>query len=258
MRWISFSFAILVILPGLALTQPPAQPPNKEQQMLQFVLQSWEQAMGKLEKFSATCTRSAEDKTFGGPPEVYQGSAKFMRTGAKQPSRALLEIASKKDPNKYEKFLYTGVALYEWVPATKVIRIHKVPAPKPGDPPMDENIIAMLTGMTAVQAQQRYKMEWVPDKDNNKWYHYIRIYPTQAKDKADFTEARLTLWSKDFMPRQIWYLEPNGNTKTWDFQITPNDPAVTAQTFAPPQTLPDKNWRADVIEPPGTVAPKKK
>ena len=258
MRSILCSFAILTILPAFALTQQPAQPGANEQQMLGVVLKSWEDAMGKLDSFSATCTRTAEDKTFGGT-DVYTGTAKFLRSGPKQPTRALLEMTSKKDPNKYEKFLYTGTWLYEWVPALKVLRAHEVPQPKAGQPAMDENIVALLTGMTSAAAQQRYTMKWVPDKkDNNKYYHYIQIFPKADKDKADFTEARLVLTSKDFMPRQIWYHEPNGNTKTWDFQITPNDKSVTAQVFTPPQTLPAKDWRFDVIRLQQASAPPKK
>ena len=246
MRSILCIFAMLVILPTVALSQSATQPAPDEQQMLKFVLQSWEQAMGKLDSFSATCTRKAEDKTFGGT-DIFTGSAKFQRF-PKQPSRALLYMESKKNPANFEKFLYTGTYLYEWVPATKVLRVYEVQQAKAGQPAMEENIIALLTGMTSAAAQQRYTMKWVPDKtDNNKFYHYIQIFPKTPQDKADFTEARLVLWSKSFLPRQIWYHEPNGNTKTWDFEITPNDPKVTATTFAPPQAL-EKGWRVEQVK----------
>src|SRR5437868_13920167 len=83
MRPILRTLPILLVFPAVALTQPASQPaaqPNPEQ-VLPIVLKNWEQAMGKLEKFSATCTRTAEDKTFGGV-DIYQGTAKFMRSGA--------------------------------------------------------------------------------------------------------------------------------------------------------------------------------
>jgi TIGR03009 family protein len=256
MRHILRSLPILLAIPAMAFTQQPAQP--NPDQMLPWVLKNWEEAMGKLGSFSATCTRTAEDKTFGGKEE-YSGQAKFLRSKPPDPSRALLELHNKKDPSKYEKFLYTGVALYEWVPSTKVLRVHKMPPAKAGQPAMDENIVALLTGMTSAAAQKRYTMKWVPDKENkNKFYHYIQIFPKAKEDKADFTEARLVLWSKDFMPRQIWYHEPNGNTKTWDFQVTPNDPKVTPLTFTPPQG-PPQGWRQDVVQaPPAVAGPPKK
>jgi TIGR03009 family protein len=257
---ISTVLGALLVVPVLALAQQPA---SNQAKMLGYTLQNWEQAMAKLDSFSVICRRTTTDKTFGGV-ESFEGSAKFLKGAPGQTSRALLEMGSKKDPNKFEKFLYTGTYLYEWVPSTKLIRIHDVPQPKAGQPLFDDNIVALLFGMTAAAAQQRYQMTWVPDtKDNNKYYHYVQILPRLPGDKADFTEARLVLTAKDFLPRQVWYHQPNGNEITWDFEnLRKNAEAgVTATTFTPPQSLP-KDWRAERVPPPGAapaggVAPKK-
>ncbi len=224
--------------------------------MLNFVLGNWEQAMTKLDGFAVTCRRSTADKTFGGV-EVYEGSAKYLKGGAGQTSRALLEMVNKKDPSKYEKFLYTGTFLYEYVPATKVLRIHEVPPPKSGQFGVEDNIVALLFGMKADDAKRRYQMTWVADtKDNNKYYHYLQILPRTPADKADFTEARLVLTSKDFLPRQVWYHQPNGNEITWDFESLKKnqEAAIPASAFAPPQQLPP-GWRLDRVPPPGTIQP---
>jgi TIGR03009 family protein len=252
---------VLLLLPVLTVAQPPAPAPNQAQ-MLAFVLDNWEKSMTQMQHFSASCRRATTDKTFGGR-EIYEGSAKFVKSGPGQPSRALLYMEKKGDPSKYEKFLYTGTYLYEYVPATKVLRIHNVPQPKPGQPAMEDNILALLFGMKAAQAQQRYEMKWVADKDNNnKYYHYLQILPRNAQDKADFTEARLVLTSKGFLPRQVWYHQPNGNEITWDFEKVDVTTPVPLTTFAPPQTLPDKAWRVERIQPQaaipaGGVAPRK-
>lgn len=242
---------VLFALPILAAGQQPAA---NQAQMLVYTLQSWEQAMARLDSFAVNCRRTTTDKTFGGV-EAYEGSAKFLKGTQGQPSRALLELASKKNPNKFEKFLYTGTYLYEWVPATKVLRVHDVPRPKAGQPLLDDNIVALVFGMTAAAAQKRYQMTWVPDtKDKNKYYHYLQILPRTPADKADFTEARLVLTSRDFLPRQVWYHQPNGNEITWDFEVLRKnaDSRVTATTFAPPQTLP-AGWRVERSPAPGTV-----
>ncbi len=157
--WSSLS---ALLLPILVVAQP--EPPNQVQ-MLGFVLNNWEQATTKLNQFSAICRRTTTDKTFGG--EVYEGSARFIKAGPGQ-LQALLQMASTKDPSKYEKFLYTGALLYEYVPASKVLRIHDLPQPKPGQPAIEDNVLALLFGMNA--AQQRYDMKWIPDeKYNNKF-----------------------------------------------------------------------------------------
>src|SRR5258708_37381698 len=102
----------------------------------------------------------------------------------------------KAKPAIYEKFLHAGTFLYEYVPATKVLWIHEVPQPKLGQPAIEDNVLALLFGMKAAQAQQRYDMKWIPDdKYNNKFYHYLQILPKSPQDKADFTEAHLVLSS---------------------------------------------------------------
>src|SRR6202035_1197348 len=99
----------LLLLPALALAQQPPPGPNPAQ-MLSAVLDNWEKSMTQLQHFSATCRRTTTDKTFGGQ-EVFEGTAKFVKTGAGQPSRALMEMTNKKEPSKYIKYLYTGTFL---------------------------------------------------------------------------------------------------------------------------------------------------
>src|SRR6266702_7719342 len=160
MRSIWSSLPALLLLPIVVLAQQLQPLPPNQAQMLGFVLTNWEQSMTKLDRFSAICRRTTTDKTFGGQ-EVYEGSAKFIKSGPGQPSRALLQMYNKKDPSSYEKFLYTGAFLYEYIPTTKVLRIHDVPEPKPGHPAIENNVLALLFGMKAAQAQQRYDMKWI-------------------------------------------------------------------------------------------------
>jgi TIGR03009 family protein len=248
MRSIGFSLSALLLLPVAGAAQ---QPTPTAEQMLDYVLGNWEQAMTKLSSFAVVCRRTTADKTFGGV-EIYEGLAKYLKGSQGQPSRALLKMDNKKDPGKYEKFLYTGTFLYEFVPATKVLRIHDVPKAQPGQLGVDDNIVALLFGMKAADAKRRYQMTWVADsKDNNKFYHYLRILPRLPQDKADFTEARLVLTSKDFLPRQVWYHQPNGNQITWDFEELQKNAAIPPQTFLPPQQL-EAGWRVERIQPPIT------
>jgi hypothetical protein len=97
-------------------------------------------------------------------------------------------------------------------------------------------------------------MTWVPDPEyKNKYYHYLQILPRTPADKADFTEARLVLTTKDFLPAQVWYHQPNGNEVRWDFKIDATA-KILPTTFAPPQKL-ESGWRAERAPPPGSVQP---
>src|SRR5438046_866359 len=110
MRSIWPGLPALLFLPALALAQQPATQPNQTQ-MLNYVLSSWERSMGKLQSFAVTCTRTTQDKTFGGV-DVFEGPGKFLKSAQGQPSRAHLKLTNTKDPSKYEEFLYTGTFLY--------------------------------------------------------------------------------------------------------------------------------------------------
>ena len=238
------SLPALLLVAALAAAQPgaPAQDPNKDK-MLDFVLANWEKAMTGLSSFSAECVRTTVDKGIGGT-EVFTGHAKFLKSGPGQPSRALLELAKRNQPERFEKFLVTGTFLYEYVPARKVIVVHDMPPPKPGQVGED-NFLTFLFGMKADDAKKRYQMQFVPDdKGQNKWYYYLRIIPRTPQDKADFAEARLTLSSKDFMPRQLWYHQPNGNEMTWDFPKVDVNGHIPLTAFDPPRT-PPSGWRVE-------------
>ena len=50
------------------------------------------------------------------------------------------------------------------------------------------------------------------DKD----YIYVMVSARFPQDKADFQRGRLVLDNTTFLPRQLWFEEPNGNQITWD------------------------------------------
>ncbi len=87
-------------------------------------------------------------------------------------------------------------------------------------------------------------MEWLPDP--KKAYHYIRIRPRRPADKAEFTEARLSLAAADSLPRQLTYIQPNGNVTQWDFAEL--QPKAADAHFAPPRSLPP-DWRVETTAP---------
>lgn len=229
--------AASVFLGGLVLAQSPQVAPTPDK--LDFVLANWEKAMGDIQSMVAQCTRTTVDKVFQST-ETLKGTAKFVKSQRPgQGSRASLELYHEKQKDIYEKFVCAGNVLYEYAPQTKVIRVHELPATKAGQI-ADDNFLSFLFGMRADEAKKRYKLTYVPGKDT--WYHYIRIEPTMPSDRADFTEARLVLFQRDFMPRQLWFQQPNGNEVTWEFQRITNNVNLDPQEFEITK-LPAADWR---------------
>ena len=138
----------------------------------------------------------------------------------------------------FEKYICTGTYLYEYAPASKVIRVHDLPQSKSGQI-SDDNFLAFLFGMKAVEAKQRYQLTLTPPSDQ--YYHYLHIQPKMAQDKADFTVARLVLLRENFLPRQVWFHQPNGNEVTWDFQARANVDIAPA-AFEKPNLPRDWQW----------------
>ena len=115
---------------------PPQQPPpaaapavttlDPAHNQLDALLMHWEEKMTQVQTIIAHCTRTSVDKTFQ-VAEVYEGTAKYMK-----PNLAMLEMQKKGKPQVFEKYVCTGTYLYEFVPTDKVIRVHELPPPKPG------------------------------------------------------------------------------------------------------------------------------
>jgi len=217
---------------------------------LDQLLQRWEQEMKGINSLACDLNRTTRDKTYG-KDELFIGTAKYMK-----PNLAILDMAKKDNAQVYEKYICSGQYLYEYVPASKVIRVHELPQPKPGQV-SDDNFLSFLFGMKAEEAKKRYDMRLVKEDQH---YIYIEILPKVAADKADFQKARLILSAANFLPRQVWFEQPNGNEITWD--IPKLNAGVTLQRtdFAPPAQLP-QGWtlvkvpRADAATPKQPDAP---
>ncbi|MBM4068173.1 MAG: hypothetical protein FJ271_04420 [Planctomycetes bacterium] len=236
-KWLALSTLLLAVAATCGQQTPPAASPAGN---LDDVLVNWEKTMTGARSLLAFCTRTNVDKVYQ-TTELYEGTAKFVKGAAGQPSKASLEMVKKGRPDIFEKYIYTGRSLYEYQPGTKVIRVHDLPVPKPGQV-ADDNFVSFLFGMKAAEARKRYQLTLVPPPANDKWYYYVKIQPIQAADKADFTEARMVLTVKDYMPRQIWFQQPNGNETTWDFTRVINGADIRPSEFEKP-ALPARDWR---------------
>ncbi len=219
---------------------PPPAPPGSPTAIPQLddVLAGWERTFTNLRSLHAECNRTTVDKTFN-TTEVFKGTAKYLKSpGPGQGSRASLELfkqtAQGPSPTIFEKYICTGTYLYEYAPGDKKIRGHDLP-PTKGGQVSDDNFLSFLFGMKGQDAKERYQLTLTP---SDQYYHYLFILPKLPQDKADFTKAQLVLRRDNFMPAQVWFLQPNKNEVTWRFPQVRADVNINPVEFEKPRLPP--------------------
>jgi TIGR03009 family protein len=228
--------ALLLVSPALnaqqtILAAPAALDPVKNP--LDAILVNWEKAMTGINQLTADLTRTTLDKAFR-TTDVFEGTAKYLK-----PNMAMLYLKKKKKPEIYEKFLCTGTYVYRFNPQQKVVEVYELPKSKDGKMG-DDNLLSFLFGMKAADAKARYELTLLQPPANDKWYYYILIKPKNKADQKDFSRARLVLNRTTFMPRQLWFEDPQKNEVTWDFVKLDLKTEVKRTEFAPPQK--EKGW----------------
>ncbi|OAI40680.1 hypothetical protein AYO40_04520 [Planctomycetaceae bacterium SCGC AG-212-D15] len=216
-----WTWTVAVLLFGgaaLRAQQPPAPA------ALDTYLNQWEQKMKAVESLVGPCARTEKDKAFGST-KVYEGTARFLK-----PNMAILELRNKEKPELFEKYVCTGTYLYEYSQMNKVIRIHELPQ-KNGV--ADDNFLSFLFGMKAADAKQRYDLKLSKE---DAYYIYVDIVPKQALDKADFSRAQMVLTKGTYLPRRLWFEQPNGNEVTWDLPKTEQNTPLDRKIFIAPET----------------------
>ncbi|HEV3262443.1 MAG TPA: TIGR03009 domain-containing protein [Gemmataceae bacterium] len=233
--------------PGAATAQPaPPAPFDPAHNRLDFLLVRWEREIGNIKTLEAQCVRTTKDKTFG-DTDVFEGYAKYMK-----PNLAMLKMDKKGKPGVFEEYICNGQQLYEYRPSDKLIRVHELPPPKSGQV-ADDNFLSFLFGMRAEEARRRYDLKLTKEDEN---WTYILIVPRFPADKADFQRAELLLSSKTFLPRRLWFEQPNGNEITWDLlQMDSNGAHVTANDFTKPPV--PTGWKMEIAPRVSPDAPRK-
>jgi TIGR03009 family protein len=201
--------------------------------------------MKAIQSFNADCVQTRLDKQFRST-DIFEGQALYLR-----PNLASLFMKKKNKPEVYEKFICTGQFLYRYVPANKQVRIYDLSDPKTGQV-ADDNFLSFLFGMKAEEAKRRYQLTLVKGPPEDQWYYYIDVLPRYDADKVDFTRARLVLLQSTFMPRQVWFEQPNGDEVTWDIPRIDATKPVDRREFQQP-TLPS-DWT--FFRVPRTEAPR--
>jgi TIGR03009 family protein len=243
-HWLALACVLLGSVPLWAQQAVPPQPapaldPSKNE--LDMILLNWEKAMTSVDRLVAQITRTDTDKVYG-TTTLFDGVAKFMR-----PNRASLRLERRGKPEVYEQLIYTGTYLYQFVPQQKEIRVHQLPAPKSGQISDETFLSFLLPGMKAAAAKERYQLTLVPAPPNDTWYYYILIQPKAGADRAEFTRARLVIHRSTYMPRELWFEEPNGNESKWDFPRVQTNAPLPPTEFSTP--APPSGWQMVTVQP---------
>jgi TIGR03009 family protein len=236
MRIYGVTLAAALLTPAALLAQQGGAALDPAKNKLDDVLLHWERAMKGVTSLTAQLNRTTVQKTFQAT-DVFEGIAKY-----RSPNLALLYMRKRNRPEVYEKYICTGDYLYQYVPLEKVIRVSELPKPKEGQV-ADDNLLAFLFGKKAAEAKNRYEITLLTPGPNDKvlqesmkYYHFIMIKPKTAADRADFARARLVLSNTTYLPRQLWFEQPDGNEVTWDFLKLDVKTEVKLTEFAAPAT----------------------
>ncbi len=236
--WLALS-GMLAVSTALHAQQPQQQTPpapaapalDPAHNRLDALLLQWEDKMKGIQSLSAEIVRVRYDKVMG-TQQVFEGKAKYLK-----PNLALLDMRQRNRPNVFEKYICTGTFLYQFHPDTKEVRVHELPPPKPGQV-ADDNFLAFLLGMKAVEAKRRYDLDLEKEDPN---YVYVRIKPRFDADKADFQEAHLALLKANLLPRMLRFVEANGNVVDWDIPTIDTNARLERNEFTSPALPP--GWK---------------
>jgi TIGR03009 family protein len=244
------AWAGLLVAALTALAQPPQPQPVPADKKIDDYLLRWEQEMQKIQGLEATLERTEKDKTFQ-IEKKFVGSARYMKDGTGPNARnlALLEMREPGKQELYEKFICTGTFLYQFSPTTKEIRALRLPPPKPGQV-TDDNFLTFLFGMKAEQAKQRYDLKLTKE---DQYYIYVDVVPRTPQDQADFKRAQLVLNKDSFLPRQLWFEQPNGSAIVWGIPHLDTKARVNIKDFDAPSV--PQGWKMVTVERPPEASP---
>jgi TIGR03009 family protein len=235
--------------PATAPPAPPAAAPADPK--LDGYLRRWEAEMQKVQSLAAQLTRVEKDQTFNATRKL-SGTAYYMKvgTGPTAQNLALLEMNLEGQKELAEKVVITGTYLYQYAPAAKEIRAFEIPRPKPGQVG-DESVLSLLFGVPAAEANRRYDLRLEKEDAH---YIYVLVGPRDPRDRADFEQARVVLNKTTFLPRQLWFKQPNKNEMLWDIPRIDANVRLDRRAFDAPTAPP--GWKLVQVPRGGDVPPR--
>src|SRR5262249_13785938 len=234
---------LLACVPIADAQQPQAQPATAQtpvsaaerEKQLDTHLQAWEGRMKDISSLEMNPIQRTDKDNQLKYVSKWKGNAKYSK-----PNLASLTLQREDKPEIFERWVCTGAAIYQYVPANKEIVIHQLPVKKDGKV-SDENFLGFMFGMKAEDAKKRYGLQVTPGKEKDPYYVYIDIQPREDRDKADFELPPLLLHKDSDLHRQLWFRHPNGDETTWDIPQVKSGVQIDRREFQAPEA--PKGWK---------------
>jgi TIGR03009 family protein len=241
-------FAIALLAVGVFLTparltaqNPPA--PQSTEARLDQILNFWEQVTRQTTAFDAVCNRTRTSARFG-TTEVYEGTLRLLK-GEPNLLYASLELHRKDDGAVFEKVILNEKGVWAFDPTAKVVSLYELPK-RAGF--FENSPISLVYGMKSADIKKRFDIQL---KGEDQHYFYLEILPRTDGDKMNFSKVRLTLTRATYLPRQLWWQQPNQDQVVYDLpRVDSRANHLRPGDFGSPQ--PPPGWR--IALPPGATA----
>jgi TIGR03009 family protein len=230
---------------GQGAPQVPTPVPQAAQGQLDQILNSWEQVTRQVTAFEAVCNRTRTSFRFG-TIEKYEGNLRLLKA---EPNLlyASLEMHRKEDAAVFEKLILNDRGLWAYDSTAKVINLLELPK-RVGI--FDNTPIALVCGMKAIDVKNRFEIN-LKGQDAN--YIYLEVLPRTDGDKGNFSKIRLTLIKGSYLPRQLWWQQPNQDEVMFDLpRVDSRANHLRPGDFASPQP-PPPGWQIALPRAPGKM-----
>jgi TIGR03009 family protein len=198
-------------LPQMQAPQAPPQPQipftlsPEDQAAVDRLLIDWQNMSGQVKTFEAEFDRFDYDGVFGNgndPKRIVPGVLKYAA-----PDKGYYADSDKDHPEKDEKWICTGDAIFEFAAAVKQVREHPLPPAMRGKA-ISDGPMPFVFGVEAAKMKARYWLRiTTPQEAAANKQVWLEAYPQHAKDAANFKKVDVIL-NFDYQNGAVTKLEP--------------------------------------------------
>ena len=207
---------------------------------LEQLLRGWEARTQNMTSLRCEFRRRVRQQAYPDDIEEY-GRAVYVK-----PNRGRMDLYRRVRDNKgreklqrSEIYICDGNVIHQYVFETKEYIRHILPGKTAGEDAA-RTALPFLFGISAREIRQRFQLRLYKETDEYAW---IQILPRYEEDKRDFSEVKLVLSKKTFLPRAVLVKEPIGDQYLYDIttlEINPTPP-VSERDLQP--LRPPRDWQ---------------
>jgi TIGR03009 family protein len=196
---------------------------------MEKLLRNWEAKSRAVRDVECEFQRITKDAIFK-TEEIERGKASGIK-----PYQGRLDLMDG-NGNWTQIFIYTGKRLHQYDFKAKQESIYVLPEPDPTAGQSMPGPLGFIYGMTATEAKARFDMKLVRQfSKNGAEYAEIHATPRTQAEQQDFKTARILIDLRTYLPKELNFVEPNGNEQHWIFDRleTNLNPPVSSKDLQP-------------------------